>query len=72
MSEWARNFYTRFDSVAVNGVRLQEYGCWEARGNWLYVFDRSPVIDGNKLYGGAYMAAVTMSGRVIGPREISE
>ena len=72
VTEWSKGFYTRFDSVAVNSFRVQEYGCWDAKGHWLYVFDLSPIIDGNKLHVGAYMVAFTMSGKVMEPREFSE
>tara|TARA_R110002073_G_scaffold329152_2_gene511184 strand:- start:777 stop:1211 length:435 start_codon:yes stop_codon:yes gene_type:complete len=72
VTEWSKGFYTRFDSVSVNSFRMQEYGCWDAKGHWLYVFDLSPIIDGNKLHGGAYMAAVTMAGKVIEPTEFDE
>ena len=69
---WAASFYTRFDSVAVSSFRMQGDVCWKAKDQWVYVFDLAPIIDGNKLYGSAYMAAVTMSGKVIEPREYSE
>ncbi|MDQ2076384.1 hypothetical protein [Marinimicrobium sp. ABcell2] len=72
VTEWAEGFYHRFDSMAVKSVRIQEYGCWDARGHWLYVFSLSPVIDDNRLHGSGYMAAVTMSGKVIEPREFGE
>jgi hypothetical protein len=72
INEWSKGFYTRFDSMVVNSFRVQEYGCWDAKGHWLYVFDLSPIVDGNKLHGGAYMVAVTMSGKVIEPRKFSE
>lgn len=72
VQEWAETFYERYDSVKVSNLRLQEFGCGEARHHWLYVFNLTPVIDGHKLYGGAYMAAVTMSGKVIEPRKFSE
>ena len=69
VNEWSETFYTRFDSVKVNSFRLQEAGCWRQKGNWIYVFDLTPVIDGNELHGSGYMVAVTMAGKILPPRE---
>lgn len=70
--EWADSFYTGFDSVKIKTIRIQEYGCWDAKGNWFYVIDFTPIIDGNKLYGSGYMVAITMAGKILEPREYNK
>ncbi len=71
-SEWANRKYTRFDSIKINSITLQEASCSKLKGHWLYVLDLSPVIDGNKLYGSGYMVAITMSQNILEPRAFSE
>ncbi|WP_299599717.1 hypothetical protein [uncultured Microbulbifer sp.] len=69
---WSKNYYSKFDTVLVHSFNMQEFTCWGRTGHWLYVFQLIPVIDGNRLFSSSYMAAVTMSGKVLEPQAISE
>lgn len=68
-TKWARQTYTRYDDVRIESIGLNGYGCRRARENWYYVVHFTPVIDGNRLYGGGNFAAVLMDGTVVGPRK---
>lgn len=69
---WAAGEYTRYDSVAVWRIGLSRYTCGLSRGTerWYYVFDLTPMIDGNRVHGSGNFAAVLMNGEVIGPTEL--
>ena len=72
ISDWANQNYTKFDSMKISSITLQENGCLVLKDHWIYVVDINPIIDGNELFGGGYMAAITMEGKIIEPRDISE
>ncbi len=72
ISTWANQKYIRFDSMEIRSVQLQERSCLGVEGDWFYVIELDPVIDGNKLFGGNYTFAVTMSGEIIEPTKINE
>ena len=72
VSTWANQKYTRFDSMEIRSVQLQERSCIDSKGDWLYVVELDPVIDGNKLFGGSYTVAVTMAGEIIESKRINE
>ena len=68
VKNWAKDFYPKFDSVSISTVGLQRLGCWDLANHWVYVFSLAPVIDGNTLYGGGYVVAVTMAGKIVPPK----
>ena len=68
VKSWAKDFYPKFDSVAVSTVGLQRMGCWDLSDHWVYIFSLAPVIDGKKLYGNGYVVAVTMAGNILPPK----
>ena len=67
--EWAEKEYSRYDSVKIHSIDLQEIGCSGTKGHWSYIFSFRPVIDGNALWGPGNLAAVLMDGTVIRPTE---
>ncbi len=69
-TKWAKGKYTRYDSVKVWNIDLQERGCGNLKGRWYYIVHFKPVIDGNAVFGGGNFAAVLMDGTVIGPQVI--
>ncbi len=70
--QWAEAEYTRFDGVEIGSISLRPYGCFRNKNYWYYIFDFSPVIDGNTVYGSEYMAAVLMDGTIIGPEAVGD
>lgn len=72
VKHWSKTFYPRFDTVEISGLSLQDGICAAKKNHWVYVFHLSPVIDGNQLHGSGYMVAVTMSGKIIEPREYNK
>ena len=73
--EWAEAEYTRYDSVEIFSIDLNRYQCSSPdspnlRSRWYYNFSFSPVIDGNRLFGGGNFAAVLMDGTVVGPQPV--
>ena len=65
---WGKQTYARFDSVEIEPVPLQRYGCSELHDKWYYVVNFWPYIDGAAIYSSAHFAAVLMNGQVIAPR----
>ena len=68
VKSWASTNLTRYDSIEVQSIKAERYGCWFGSSNkdyWYYVIEYSPVIDGNKLYGSGNLLAVLMSGEVV-------
>ncbi len=72
VKRWAKSFYSRFDDIEVDRISLSENVCWEVKGRWLYVISLTPIVDGNKLHGSSYMAAVLMDGTIIEPRTYAD
>lgn len=68
--DWAGDFYPNYDSIAINYFTLSRSRCQQAEDRWVYSFSLSPVVDGNVVIGKIHLAAVTMSGRVIEPRDV--
>lgn len=66
---WAKERYKRYDSVTIREITLVEYGCSRMQDRWYYRVDFSPVMDGKRLWGSGYFAAVLMDGTVVGPTE---
>jgi hypothetical protein len=64
---WARANWKRYDSFGLESIDLQSVGCYSTGDKWLYVVHLAPVIDGNRLFGGAYVLAVLMDGSIIAP-----
>ena len=64
---WAKKTYTRYDDVTIEGVDLNAHGCATTRDQWYYLVHFSPIMDGQRLFGGSYIAAVLMDGTVVGP-----
>lgn len=65
--DWAKNKYSRFDSVGIWSIAMYRYSCFTSKEHWFYIFNFQPIIEGAKLFGGAHFAAVLMDGTVIGP-----
>jgi len=66
---WALQNYTRYDDVRISSVSLNNRSCGSARESWYYVVHFTPIIDGNRLFGGANFAAVLMDGTVVAPKK---
>jgi hypothetical protein len=65
---WGKQTYTRFDSVEIESISLQRYGCSELHDKWYYIVNFRPYIDGAAIYSSGHFAAVLMNGQVIAPR----
>jgi hypothetical protein len=65
---WARSTYTRFDSVEIESISLQRYGCSTLHDRWYYVVNFRPYVDGASVFSSSHFAAVLMDGRVVAPR----
>ena len=69
-TKWAKGKYTRYDSVKIRSIDLDERGCGSLKGHWYYIVNFTPVIDGNAVFGSGNFAAVLMDGTVIGPQVV--
>jgi hypothetical protein len=69
VNSWAESFYHKYDKVKIENIRIQSPWCMGDKA-WVYVFTLQPEIDGNPVFGSQYLAAVTMSGELIEPREV--
>ena len=68
-TEWADKEYNRFDNVEVYSIDLRRIGCRRAGEHWVYMFHFTPVMEGERLWGSRYFAAVLMDGNVIQPKK---
>ena len=66
---WALHTYTRYDDVRISSIGLNSRSCGALRESWYYVVHFTPIIDGNRLFGGGNFAAVLMDGTVVAPRK---
>lgn len=66
---YARKKYTRYDEVKLREVSISRYGCSLVSDRWYYVFDLTPIIDGNTVFIKGAWVAVLMDGTVIGARK---
>jgi hypothetical protein len=66
--QWAKLEYHRFDDVEINEINLRKSYCSSLSDTWYYVIDFAPIIDGNRILGSGYFAAVLMDGTVVGPK----
>jgi len=64
----ARAQHPKFDDLEVRDVHIMAASCGRAVTRWFYSIDFSPVIDGQKMYGGNIGAVVLMNGDVVEPR----
>ena len=64
----ARAQHPKFDDVEVRDVHLMTASCGRGVSRWFYSIDFSPVIDGQRMFGGNVEAVVLMNGEVVEPR----
>jgi hypothetical protein len=64
----ARAQHPKFDDVEVRDVHIMAGSCGRGATRWFYSIDFSPVIDGQKMYGGNIGAVVLMNGDPVNPR----
>ena len=69
VKDWAHSKYSRYDGIQIREITLRSYGCSLSPNRWYYIFDISPVIDGNTLFGSGNWAIVLFDGTVVGPRK---
>lgn len=65
-SAWAKEKYARFDGVEIREISLTSLGCATSSKHWYYVFDFTPIMGGNRMFGGGNWGAVLMDGAVVG------
>lgn len=68
-SAWAAEKYNRFDGIEIREISLTSLGCTSSKAHWYYVFDFTPMMDGNRMYSAGNWAAVLMDGTVVGATE---
>ena len=68
INSWSEGYYQKFDQVNIQSIEIKSPWCLNDK-TWVYIFKLEPRIDGNPVWG-SYMAAVTMSGVVIEPKEV--
>jgi len=69
LNDWGVHAFDRYDGVAVNSIRLTQYGCSLVSDRRYYVLDFAPVIEGNELRGNENWIAVLMDETIVGPQE---
>ena len=69
---WARANWKRYDSFGLEEIILQTAGCDSSRSKWVYVVELTPVIDGNRLFGGSWFLGVLMDGSIIAPKPVKK
>ena len=63
---WASEKYRRYDGVEIREISLTALGCESSKAHWYYIFDFTPLMGGNRMYGTGNWAAVLMDGAVVG------
>jgi hypothetical protein len=67
-SAWAEQEYAHFDEVEIREISLTSLGCPSASKHWYYVFDFTPIMGGNRMFGGGNWGAVLMDGTIVGAK----
>lgn len=65
--DWAKKTYARFDSVEIDSIALQRYGCSALHNRWYYIVKFRASIEGSATYNPSHFAAVLFDGSVIAP-----
>jgi hypothetical protein len=64
----AKAQHPKFDDVEVRDVHIMTASCGRGVTRWFYSIDFSPVIDGQRMFGGSIGAVVLMNGDLLEPR----
>ena len=69
LKKWSKEYYARYDDVAIHEISLKKYHCLNISDHWFYSFELAPIIEGNQLRFSGNWAAVLFDGTVIGTKE---
>lgn len=63
--EWGKKHFSRFDGFEISRISLSNAACSGSNNHWYYVFEYTPIMAGNRMYGGGNWAAILMDGTLV-------
>jgi len=63
--EWGKKHFSRFDGFEISRISLSNAACSGGNNHWYYVFEYTPIMAGNRMYGGGNWAAILMDGTLV-------
>jgi hypothetical protein len=62
---WGKKHFSRFDGVEIDRISLADSSCSGEGKKWYYIFEFTPVMAGNRMFGSGNWLAVLMDGSII-------